>query len=150
MYKLFIVLGCVVLASGCAITRPVSELASQPKLTPCPWTPNCVSTEAKKNSQRIAPFKLAVDIEMAWPKIVNAVNALPGASIKQKRTGYLYAKHHSKVFKFVDYLEVLHLPQQHHLAVRASARFGLSDFNVNRKRTETLRTALIEQGVIHQ
>jgi len=145
----FLVIILSVLSVGCAITRPLSPHSDIWQLSPCPPTPNCVSTEASKESQRIESFELAKDIDTVWPQIVGVVDELSRSNIQQHRTGYLYSKHYSSVWKFVDYLEILYVAEEHRLMVRSSSRFGLSDFGVNRKRVKKLRQALVRLKVIN-
>ena len=54
----------------------------------------------------------------------------------------------SAVFGFVDDLE-LHLRRAENvIAARSAARLGYSDFGVNRRRVENLRSLLRQQGVV--
>jgi len=144
--KILLLSIATLLLSGCAITRPLS--LSEARLSPCPWTPNCVSTEATSDKKRIEPFELIVDIDVAWPDVVSAVESLKGTAIEQQRFGYLYAKVTSSAFKFVDYIEVQYVSTGSYLAVRSSSRLGISDMGVNRKRVERLRALLLEQALI--
>jgi len=61
---------------------------------------------------------------------------------------YLHAECSSAFFGFVDDLELHLRPGQGTIAVRSAARLGHSDFGVNRKRVEKLRSLLTQQGVI--
>ena len=61
---------------------------------------------------------------------------------------YLHAECRSAVFGFVDDLELNLRPAEGIIAVRSASRLGYSDLGVNRKRIETLRTALIRQGIV--
>jgi len=134
--------------SACSVTTPMDPNHLSPKLTDCPPTPNCASTETDNIVHRIEPFILAAPADQAWPQIVKTVSDMPRTTVKTERPGYLYAKSYSKVFHFVDYLEVLSVPKENRLAVRSSSMLGLSDLGVNAKRTETLRKALQEKGII--
>lgn len=134
---------------GCAITRPVFDELAVKQLTPCPWTPNCVSTEASKEAQRVAPFVLAVDAQEAWPKLLEVLSAMDGVTIEEEQAGYVYAKFHSRVFKFVDYFEVLLVDDRQRLAVRSASRLGISDLGVNRQRVENFRKALQARALTH-
>jgi uncharacterized protein (DUF1499 family) len=96
----------------------------------------------------IAPFKLTLSLEQAWPIIRKEVAALPNTSIQHEYTGYIYAKSYSELFKFVDYFEVLAIPGENRLNVRSSSMLGLSDLFVNYLRTEKLRQKLEEQSII--
>lgn len=142
----FITSVALFILSACEVTRPLS--LSEARLSPCPWTPNCVSTEATSDKKRIEPFELIVDIDTAWSEVVLAVESLEGVVIKNQRLGYLYAKVISSTFRFVDYIEVLYVPSKNRLAVRSAARLGISDMGVNRKRTQHLRSLLRDKNLI--
>ncbi|WP_345195318.1 DUF1499 domain-containing protein [Kistimonas scapharcae] len=145
----FIVAAVTVLTlSACSITTPLDPHNPSPKLTDCPSTPNCVSTDTDSASHRIQPFNLLIPADQAWPQVVNTVSGMPRTVITVERPGYLYAKSYSKIFQFLDYLEVLSIPEENRLAVRSSSMLGISDLGVNARRTETLRKALQEKGII--
>jgi len=80
--------------------------------------------------------------------IKQAVESLDNTVITHEYYGYLYAKAYTPVFHFLDYLEVLAIPEENRLNVRSSSLLGLSDLFVNYFRTEKLRRILEEQGVI--
>ena len=109
---------------------------------------NCASTEAITWFHSIEPFDLNMDFEQAWPIIKDSVANLKGTTIEVQYNGYLYAKSHSEVVGFVDYVEVLYLPKSNQLNVRSSSLLGLWDVGVNAARTHTLRLDLTKKGVI--
>jgi len=84
----------------------------------------------------------------AWPLIRETVNSLQGTTIEHEYPGYIYAKSHTRVFHFLDYFEVLLVPEQNRLNVRSSSLLGITDFFANYIRTENFRQSLEEQGVI--
>jgi uncharacterized protein (DUF1499 family) len=113
---------------------PMSTTASAQadQLAPCPDSPNCVSS-------------LAVDAKQ------NAWDALKDVVLKQQRTRittvddhHLQAECRSLVFRFVDDLEFLLVPEEQLIHVRSAARTGTSDFGVNRRRVERIRDAFTE------
>ena len=61
---------------------------------------------------------------------------------------YLHAECSSAFFGFVDDIELHLRPEQNLIAVRSAARLGRSDFGVNRKRVENLRSLLRQQSVV--
>ncbi|PLY03106.1 MAG: DUF1499 domain-containing protein [Desulfuromonas sp.] len=118
------------------------------KLAVCPSSPNCVSSDAVDNDHHIQPFRLAVPPVEAWRTTQDLVAALPRTKIVTAEDDYLHAKCRSAVFGFVDDLELHLRPGEGIIAVRSAAQVGYSDFGVNRKRLERLRTKLIQKGVI--
>ena len=63
-----------------------------------------------------------------------------------KEQDYLRIECTSKIMRFVDDLELRIEGGQ--LLVRSESRVGYSDFGVNRKRADQLRTLLSENGLI--
>ncbi|CSB25940.1 Uncharacterized protein conserved in bacteria [Vibrio cholerae] len=74
--------------------------------------------------------------------------SLPGAVTAEKNAQYLRIECTSKVFRFVDDLELK--IEQDHLWVRSESRIGYSDFGVNRRRAEELREKLTLSGLLEQ
>ena len=127
---------------------PLDESNDDRSLNWCPPLHNCASTEASTFVHSIHPFELKLPLEQAWPYIIEAIDKLPGTEIKHQYFGYIYAKSYSDFFKFVDYVEILALPEENRLNVRSSSLLGLTDMFVNYYRTEMLRDILEEKGVI--
>ncbi len=60
---------------------------------------------------------------------------------------YLHAEERSRLFRFVDDLELLAAPDGE-LIVRSASRVGRSDLGVNRRRVERLRALLERSGLL--
>lgn len=133
--------------SGCLVL-PLKQSDSDRSLYWCPPLINCASTEASTFVHRIEPFTLSMDYDAAWPIIKNSIRQLKGTNIEMDYNGYLYAKSHSEVMGFVDYVEVLYIAEPKQLNVRSSSLLGIWDMGVNKNRTEHLRKMLKEKGVI--
>lgn len=113
-------------------------------MTPCGDKPNCVSTQDEREQFALAPFTLTLDANI--DKVEQTALQLPGTKTAVKDDGYLRIECTSRIMRFVDDLELrIHDGQ---LIVRSASRVGYSDFGVNRKRAEQLRTLLSEQGLI--
>lgn len=132
---------------SCAGTRPGHLGVNNSKLAACPSTPNCVSSD-EADEHAVAPFALAQPAGSAWLAAQAAVADLPRATIVTLTENYLHAECRSRVFGFVDDLELHLRPAENIIAVRSAARLGHSDFGVNRRRVESLRRMLRERGVI--
>ena len=121
------------------------------RLADCPYSRNCVCSDAVEDSHRVAPFALSVPAADAWKVIREVVAALPRTRIVERTGDYLHAECRSAWFGFVDDLE-LYLRAKPGapaiVAVRSAARIGYSDFGVNRARVEQLRADLAARGVI--
>jgi len=150
--KLALAIALVALATllGCSGKRPDTLGAADGMLYPCPSTPNCVSSDARADDPEhaIEAFALAAAPDVAWPAVVEAVEALPRTVIVTNEDGYLHAECTSALMRYVDDLELQLRPEQKLIAVRSASRIGRSDLGVNRERVESLRASLRARGVV--
>ena len=133
---------------SCSGTRPANLGIKDGRLAPCPLTPNCVSSDATDSAHAIAAFQLVAPPADAWRALRATMESLRRVQIITATDAYIHAECSSAVFSFVDDLELHLRPSQNSIAVRSAARLGHSDFGVNRKRVESLRASLTQQGVI--
>jgi len=110
------------------------------RLAACPARPNCVSSQAGDEAQRIAPFVFTGAGSDAMVRLARVIAAEPGARIVEQRTDYIYATFETPLMGFVDDVEFLLQPERR-IDVRSASRLGYSDLGVNRKRLEGLRAA---------
>lgn len=131
--------------TGCGVYRnrsPRSIGIHEEKLTPCPSTPNCVSSYSTDPIHSIAPFPIvnsSIDI------IAKIIEELPRTKIIKKNDKYLYAEFRSKIFSFVDDVEFLVHEDQNIIHVRSASRVGYGDWGVNRDRIELIRSRYIKK-----
>ena len=133
---------------SCSGKRPSNLGISDSKLAPCPSSPNCLSSDADDNAHQTAPFQLKGTPEHIWDIVRKLVMELPRTHIVTDSPEYLHAECRSSVFGFVDDIELHLRPADGIIAVRSASRLGHSDFGVNHRRIESLRTALISQGLV--
>ncbi len=141
---------CVVTVFGGMMKRRARLGISDGLLTACPSSPNCVSSDAHDESQRVEPLELAVSPPQAWLAVEQAVEALPRTTVVTRTSDYLHAECRSAVFGFVDDLELHLRTARSIIALRSASRLGYSDLGVNRQRVESLREQLISQGVVRR
>jgi len=137
----------MLMISGCSAVR--SGDAGSTPLSSCPESPNCVSTEATNNRHKIDVFRLKGDFSKTWPEIQRVVAALPRSAVVRTDETYLHATFTSRVFQFVDDLELFLDPLNGIISIRSAAQTGYWDFGVNRRRVEQLRNALQTRDLIH-
>lgn len=103
-------------------------------LRPCPDAPNCVCSQAPASDAQhaIAPLGHA-----SWQALRRAIE-VAGGKIDRDDGRYLHATFTSRIFRFVDDVEVLR-DANGMLQIRSASRVGRSDLGVNRKRVETIR-----------
>jgi len=99
--------------------------------------PNCVSSEVDvQPEKKVAPLNGSLDQ-------IKAAIAATGGVITSETESYLSATYMSKLFKFVDDVEVRH-EKENIWHIRSASRVGYSDRGVNRKRVEAIRAVLPE------
>ena len=127
-------------------TRPPDHLgASAGRFAACPKRPNCVSSQAEDKDHKIAPLVVPGTTETAHERLVEAieaVEAMPRTRVVTSGDGYLHAEFTSRLFRFVDDLELLYDDNLPGFQVRSASRTGYSDLGANRKRVEALRAAV--------
>lgn len=129
--------------------HPVNGNAPAPvRLAECPQKPNCVSSETRDAGHAVAPMQLKGDPVAAWDGIRVTISRLPRCVVVRFTSGYLHATCKSRVFGFVDDLELLRDAATDRVAIRSAARTGYSDLGVNRKRVEKLRKLLRVKALI--
>ena len=111
------------------------------KFKPPSWKPNTVSsTVAKDDSHYIAPLAVNSDMASAWKKLLALLRGNPRATIITEQPGYVYAEFKSAGLGFVDDVEFA--LDGNVIQVRSASRLGVRDFDVNRKRIESIRAAM--------
>ena len=128
--------------------RPQGLGIAESRLTPCPTSPNCVSSDERASKHNIAALRLKAPAIEVWKAAALSISAQPGAVIRERTPDYLHAEYTSAVVGFIDDLELHLRVSEGIIAVRSASRVGYSDFGVNRQRVEDLRAALIEQGLV--
>ena len=104
-------------------------------LAPPSSAPNCVSSEVD-----VQPEKKVAPLNGSLAQIKAAISAT-GGTITSETDSYLSTTYMSKVFKFVDDVEIRH-EKEDIWHIRSASRVGYSDRGVNRKRVESIRAAI--------
>lgn len=116
----------------------MSTDAGSPLLKPCPRKPNCVSSLAS-GRQYIEPLP---GDEASWERLPGILEAMAGVRIVDQTDTRIHAEARTRFLRFVDDLEFARDPDQGVVQVRSASRLGYSDFGVNRRRVESVRTEL--------
>jgi uncharacterized protein (DUF1499 family) len=107
------------------------------KLTACPGTPNCINSQSTIESENIQPFSGGRE---TFVKLVELISSEKSATIINQTDNYLHATYKSKLFGFIDDVEIY--LKDDTVEVRSASRTGKSDLGANRKRIERLRSML--------
>lgn len=128
----------LILALGACSGSPPDNLGvHQGHLRDCPASPNCVSSQARDSSHKIAPLALIGDQRNTRARLLSLLTQTPRVKLLVQEEHYLRAEFTSQVMRFVDDVEFLIGPQA--VEVRSASRLGHSDLGVNRARIESLR-----------
>ena len=142
--NIFRLAACVIML---CMTGPATADKAMTPLAPCPDSPNCVSSQAPESDHEhyIAPFRFSGDPASAWRKLKAAVLTEKRVTVMAEQSDYLHAEMRSLLFRFVDDIEFFLVADKGLIHVRSASRAGYSDFGVNRKRVERIRTAFNSQ-----
>ena len=104
------------------------------ELRPCPSSPNCVLTT----------FEYAgIGPEEALGRIVTILENEERCriiTVQKEEPFYVHVEFRSFLFRFVDDVEFLFLPELGRVQVRSASRVGYHDIGVNATRVEHLRS----------
>ncbi len=146
MWPIAVLLAGVVLIVWLAVLgvvshRPVSTGIRTRRLSGCPESPNCVSSEAHDTLHAIEPIRFKGDAGEALRRLIDILAATPRTRIVVSGDNYIHAEATSLIFRFVDDVEFLVDAPNHAIHCRSAARVGHGDFGVNRRRLERIRAA---------
>jgi uncharacterized protein (DUF1499 family) len=145
-YILSLTLAAVI--NGCSGTKPDKNPGGHEVLAGCPDRPNCVSSQAHDGKHAIEPFHIKGDPTAGWNAITGIIGNLPGTTIVQANDSYLHGECKSRLFGFIDDLELQLSHATGIIDVRSASRTGYYDFRVNRRRVSALRQMLKDKGLI--
>lgn len=124
------------LLTACAGEAPQNIGVQDGRLTPCPDSPNCVSSYASDEQHGIAPLRASLD------QIEAILIATDRTNIVERSDNYLYAEFTTRLMGFVDDVEFLYDEAAGVTQVRSASRLGYSDLGANRNRIEDIRARL--------
>ncbi|MBC7779643.1 MAG: DUF1499 domain-containing protein [Proteobacteria bacterium] len=126
----------IVLTSSAIWIAPLSSTM----LPPCPDSPNCVSSQAATVAQQVAPFAFHDAPTLAHARLLRVLARTPRATVVGQTPSSIATEFRSRVFGFVDDVHFEFDGAARVIHVRSASRTGHSDFGVNRRRVESLRT----------
>lgn len=105
----------------------------------CPDSPNCVSSQVDDSGHFVEPFTFHDKPSEAMRRLKKALLTEKRVNIIKEQPAYLRAEVRSLIFRFVDDVEFILIPDKELIHIRSSARTGYTDFGVNRRRIERIR-----------
>jgi len=121
-------------------------------LSPCPDSPNCVSTQAdpSDNTHFVEPIEFSGQPDEVAAKVSEWLRNRADAEIQQEAPDYIRAVFTSRVFKFRDDVEIYLQSQRASGGVihfRSAARVGYGDMGANRARYQAFREEMAKTGI---
>lgn len=122
---------------GCAGERPHNLGVQKNLLAACPTSPNCVSSQADDEKQRIAPLRFNGSPDAAFARLKQVLDRRSDTTIVEEKAGYLRVE--LRTLLFVDDGEFLLDRITNVIQLRSASRIGYSDLGKNRSRMEEIR-----------
>jgi uncharacterized protein (DUF1499 family) len=124
--------------------RPDNLGVKEGRLVSCGRRLNCVSSQADPgDAQRyVAPIPFKGSAADALAAARRAVDSMQRATVVRHEGNYLHAEFRSRLMGYVDDVEFTYDDKAGVLHLRSASRLGRRDFEVNRKRVETLRARI--------
>ncbi len=109
------------------------------KVSPCPESPNCVSSQSTDEAHFIEPLHYSGSPADARQKLIAILEGMNRVRLVKVETDYIHAEFRSSVFRFVDDVKFWFPPDKPLIHVKSASRKGYYDFGANRRRVERLR-----------
>jgi uncharacterized protein (DUF1499 family) len=130
----------LLLCAACAGAPPPTGAGGE--LKPCPASPNCVSSRETDQAHRVDPLPLRGSAAEGLAAVRQVILAMPRSRIAAEGPGFLRAEFRSRIFGFVDDVDVVVDEPAGVIHIRSAARVGKSDMGVNRRRVGEIRDRL--------
>ena len=124
---------------GCSGVRPATLGVKDGKLSPCPSTANCVTSQSSDREHAIEPLTYMGASSVAHDKLKRVLLGMKRAKIITDTNIYIHAEFTSAVWRFVDDVEFYIEESMKEIHIRSASRLGTYDFGENRKRLESIR-----------
>lgn len=109
-------------------------------LTPLPDSPNAVSSQTEHSAKRVDPFPYYGTIEETKIFVKKAAAEFGKAQILVEKPDYLHFVFTVPYIPFKDDVEFFFSEKDRVVHYRSASRVGYSDFGVNKRRYERLRS----------
>ena len=125
--------------TACSTDQTIKTGATSDRLSPCPNSPNCVSSLSENKSYQVEPLTYSASLDETREKLISLINSMKRSEIVTAENNYLHATFKSFLFRFVDDVEFSFDDEKKTIDVRSASRTGYSDFGQNRRRVEEIR-----------
>ena len=128
---------CILLS---ATNAEAGSPARPDKFSPCPDSPNCVSSQSTDEAHFIEPLQYTGSFADARQKLIDILENTKRVRLVKVETDTIHAEFRSLIFQFTDDVEFYFPPDQTIIHVKSESRKGYYDFGANRRRVERLRS----------
>jgi len=129
----------VFLLRGCSGKRPPNLGVKDNRLSPCPNSPNCVSSQSDDERHKIDPIQFTCTPDEAMDRLKKLIQRMKRTTLVRETPDYLHVEFRT-FLGFVDDGEFYIDGSQKVIHLRSASRMGSWDLGVNRKRMESIRT----------
>ena len=113
---------------------------------PCPESPNCVSSQATREEQKVAPLSfVGTDRPTAYKILREVISEMPRADVLVSREDYVHVEFQTKWLAFRDDAEFSLVDSTSKIEMRSASRIGTNDGGLNRRRVEEIRIRFNEK-----
>jgi uncharacterized protein (DUF1499 family) len=145
MNRTFLLLAALALTlSHCSGSKSERLGAIEGKLSPCPDSPNCVSSQSLDKSHYVDPLYYKGMLYEARAKLLRVLSSMDRVKIITVESDYIHVEFISAFFHFVDDVEFCFDEEKRTINVRSASRIGYYDLGVNRRRVERIRNSFLE------
>ena len=130
--------------SRCLAGEPDNLGLKNQLLSPCPRTPNCVSSQEKNSQHSIQPIIFEGSLELAKERLHRVINSMRGTRIITQDVIYWHVEFTTQLLRYIDDVEFYFDGTQSQIHLRSASRQGYWDLGVNRRRVETIRSRFEE------
>jgi uncharacterized protein (DUF1499 family) len=116
------------------------------ELSPCPDSPNCVSTQGKTGRHAMEPLPYLETAAKSRERILSILKSLPRTKIVEQTGSYLHVEFRTALWRFVDDVEFLFDDSASVVHFRSASRSGYYDFGVNRRRMKQISETYLASG----
>ncbi len=123
---------------GCSNANENAPMKSK-RLSPCPESPNCVSSLTKDEAHAINPLTYTGYSLDAFARFKKILLDMPDTRLVTGNEDYIHVEFRTRFLGFVDDVEAQLNTSDNTIEIRSASRTGYWDFGVNKKRVESIR-----------
>ena len=101
---LFVLIWAVYLMQ-CETGQSSKPRVQNERLSPCPKSPNCVSSLSRDKSHYVEPLSYEGPLNVGREKLIAVINSMKRSEIVTVESDYIHVTFTSAVFRFVDDVE---------------------------------------------